>query len=127
LSPTPEQWDPIPDFKERKRGTAADEITAASEYPKDSLAYRLDVRPEPGGFRVAVQLDKPLPANLNGTAGLNLEFLPSFYFGKTFLADKTSGIFPRHPDGPMQKSSQGTTEALPLATATSFTLSPEDP
>ena len=61
LSATPEQWDQIPNFKERKRGTAADEITATCEYPKDDLAYRVNVRPEPGGFRIAVQLDKPLP------------------------------------------------------------------
>ena len=58
---------------------------------------------------------------------MNLEFLPSFYFGKTYLAGNTSGIFPRHPDGPMQKSAHGITEALPLATAANFTLSPEDP
>jgi hypothetical protein len=73
-----------------------------------------------------VQLDKPLPPNLVGTAGLNLEFLPSAYFGKTYLAGDTTGIFPRHPDGPMQGSAQGVTE-LPLATAAGFTLSPEDP
>ena len=126
LSATPEQWDPIPDFKERKHGTAANEIIAACEYPKNDFAYRIDVRPEPGGFRMAVQLDRPLPAKLAGAAGLNLEFLSSFYFGKTYRADDATGIFPRHPDGPMQGSTQGVTE-LPLARASSFTLSPEDP
>ncbi len=127
LSPTPEQWDPIPEFKDRKRGLLADEITAACEYANEGLAYRIDVRPERGGFRVAVQLDRPLPAQLAGKAGLNLEFLPSFYFGKSYLADDAPGIFPRHPDGPMQKNADGVTEPLPLATAASITLSPEDP
>ncbi|HEU5403392.1 MAG TPA: glycoside hydrolase family 9 protein [Terriglobales bacterium] len=127
LSPTPEQWDPIPDFKERKRGTARDEVFARCEYPKEDLAYRIDVRPEPGGFRVAVQLDKAIPASLAGKAGLNLEFLPSFYFGKSYLAGEMTGVFPRHPDGPMKKSSSGVTEPLPLATASNFILSPEDP
>ena len=30
LSATPEQWDPIPDFRERKRGPAPEEIQANS-------------------------------------------------------------------------------------------------
>lgn len=126
LSATPEQWDPIPDFKDRKRGSGADEITATCEYPKENFAYRIDVRPEPGGFRVAVRLDQPVPATLDGKAGFNLEFLPSFYFGKSYLAGEAPGIFPRHPDASMQKMTDGATEPLPLATAASFTLSPED-
>jgi hypothetical protein len=32
LSAKPGQWDPIPDFKERKRGLAPDEITAFCSY-----------------------------------------------------------------------------------------------
>jgi hypothetical protein len=126
LSPTPEQWDPIPDFKERKRGSVADEITASCEYPKEDFAYRIDMRPEPGGFRVSVQLDKPLPAKLDGKAGFNLEFLPSFYFGKSYLAGNTPGVFPRHSDDPMQRNAEGITEPLPLATASRITLAPED-
>ncbi|MGC1450331.1 MAG: hypothetical protein WA830_09865 [Candidatus Sulfotelmatobacter sp.] len=51
LSATPEQWDPIPDFKERKRGAAADEVTAFCTYPDRGLSYRIDVRPKAGGFR----------------------------------------------------------------------------
>ena len=69
LSATPEQWDPIPDFQERKRGAAADEVTAFCTYPDLGLSYRIDVRPEAGGFRVAVQLDRPVPAALAEKAG----------------------------------------------------------
>ena len=32
LSATPERWEPIPDFEERKRGATADEITAFCTY-----------------------------------------------------------------------------------------------
>ena len=127
LSPTPEQWDPIPEFKERKRGPLPDEVSALCTYQDRGLSYRIDLRPEADGFRLAVQLDQPLPASLAGKAGLNLEFLPSLYFGKTYLADSGPGIFPRHDDGPMEKGSDGTAQPLPLATTRSIVLSPEDP
>ncbi len=126
LSPTPEQWDPIPDFKERKRGPAADEVAAICTYEDRGLNYRVDIRPEAGGFRIAVQLDRPLPAALAGKAGFNLEFLPSVYFGKSYVTDDSAGIFPRHDDGPMERTADGV-ESLPLATAHHIVLSPEDP
>jgi len=127
LSPTPAQWDPIPDFQSRKRGTSPDEVTASCTYPDRALAYRVDVRPEPGGFRVAVELDQPIPSALVGKAGFNLEFLPSAYFGKSYAVDNASGIFPRHDDGPMEKATLGSIEPRPLAAGRRIVLSPEDP
>jgi hypothetical protein len=38
-----------------------------------------------------------LPEKLIGNAGFNLEFLPSAYFEKTFLADGKPGNFPLYP------------------------------
>src|SRR5437660_7443369 len=102
LSATPEQWDPIPSFKGRNRGPD-DQLTAIAAYPDRGLAYRIEVVPEAGGFQVRVQLDQPLPAALNGKAGFNLEFLPSAYFEKSFIANQTPGVFPRHPQGPMRE------------------------
>jgi endoglucanase len=127
LSATPAQWDSIPDFKERKRGPVQDQITAYCAYPDHAFTYRVDVRPETGGFRVAVQLDQPVPPAFAGKAGFNLEFLPTLYFGKSYMAEGRSGIFPRHSDGPMEKTADGSTEPLPLAVASKFVLSPEDP
>jgi endoglucanase len=127
LSPTPEQWDPIPEFKERKRGPSGNELTASCVYPGRDLSYRIEVRPEADGFRVAVQLDQPLPAALAGKAGFNLEFLPTAYFGKSFLLDDKPGIFPRHPDGPMENDADGSAQPLPLASGHQIVLSPEDP
>src|SRR5215469_2580910 len=127
LSATPAQWDPIPDFRSRDRGPAPDEITASCGYPDRGLEYHIELKPEPGGFRIAVQLDTPLPAALNGKAGFNLEFLPSLYFGKSYVVDNTPGIFPRHDAGPMEKSATGTLESLPIATGSRIVLSPEDP
>jgi len=126
LSPTPAQWDPIPEFKQRTRGPQPDSIQASCEYPKHGLSYHIELQPETGGLRVAVELDHPLPADLVGKAGFNLEFLPTAYFGKSYILDDAAGIFPRHPDGPMQKA-DGLIEPVPLATGHSIVLSPEDP
>lgn len=127
LSPTPAQWDPVPDFKGRRRGPGVEEISASCVYSGRSLSYRVDVRPEAGGFRIAAQLDQPLPSEFVGKAGFNLEFVPTLYFGKSYMADEGTGIFPRHDDGPMEKTADGAIEPLPIATAQKFVLSPEDP
>jgi endoglucanase len=127
LSPTPEQWDPIPQFKERKRSPSGNQLTASLAYPDRGLRYHIEVTPESDGFRLTVHLDQPLPPSLVGTAGFNLEFLPSAYFGKSFMLDTGSGIFPRHPNGPMQKDASGIMQASPLATGQRIVLSPEDP
>lgn len=127
LLPTPEQWDPVPHFKERKRDPSENELTAFCDYPDYGLSYRIEVTPEADGLRVSVHLDKLLPAALAGKAGFNLEFLPSSYFGKSYLLDDGFGVFPRHPNGPMEREADGKVEPLPLATGHRIVLSPEDP
>jgi endoglucanase len=128
LEPTPEQWDPVPTLSGRKRGAAPEQIICSSGYPDFGLSYRLEITAEGEGFRVAVHLDKPLPANLVGKAGFNLDFLPTAYFGKSYMLDAAFGIFPRHDDGPMQRDpSTNTAEPLPLASGHRIVLSPEDP
>jgi hypothetical protein len=127
LQPTPEQWDAVPTFTRRKHGEAPDQLIAYSGYPDLSLSYRIEVTAEGQGFRVAVHLDQPLPPALVGKAGFNLDFLPTAYFGKSYLLDDAFGIFPRHPDGPMQRAADGVAEPLPLASGHQIVLSPEDP
>ena len=83
LNPTPEQWDPVPGFISRKRGTDANQVVVRSTYKDVDLGYRVTVTAEGEGFRVAVDLDKPLPATLVGKSGFNLDFLPTSYFGMT--------------------------------------------
>ena len=127
LSPTPAQWDPIPQFKQRKRGSGTNELIASLAYPDRDFTYHIGVRPEETGLRVAVTLDRPLPQSLAGKAGFNLEFLPSAYFGKSYIIDNSSGIFPRHPAGPMLKETDGAFQPSALAQGRSIVLSPEDP
>ena len=127
LSPTPAQWDPIPVFGSRTRGRSPNEISASCSYPDRGLNYRIDVEPEENGIRVAVQLEQPLPQALAGKAGFNLEFLPTAYFGKSYVAGDRTGLFPRHPEGRMQRDRDGTIEPKPLAEGQQIVLSPEDP
>ena len=126
LGPTPEQWDPVPTFVKRERGPG--QLIVTSGFPDVSLSYRLVITPEGQGFRIAVNLDKPLPDALVGKAGFNLDFLPTAYFGKSYILGAASGVFPRNPGGPMQTLADGATEPGPLAAGgNSIVLSPEDP
>ncbi len=127
LLPTPEQWDPIPQFRERRRGPGGHDLVVYSAYPDHKFDYRIQVTPERQGFRIAVHLDKPLPAELAGKAGFNLDFLPTAYFGKSYVLDTGTGIFPRHENGAMRNDGSGGIEPLPIASGSRIVLSPEDP
>jgi endoglucanase len=140
LKPAPEQWDQIPKLVDRKVDQAARTITCALRYEA------FDGPSEGAGFRIAVYLDKPVPESLEGRAGLNLEFLPSRYFERTYLVDGKPGIFPRYPMGPTQVKPAATqirqfegystfddrgrneyVEPDPVAAGKAFVLAPEDP
>jgi len=104
LMPTPEQWDLVATLKGRQADKANNRLTADLAFPTFDLSYTLEVAAEPGGVRVSINLDQPLPPKLAGRAGFNLEFLPSIYMGKAYLVDGTkAGIFPRTPEDPMVK------------------------
>jgi endoglucanase len=101
LKPSPEQWDQIPKVVGRKVDKAANTIEVVLRYEDYDFDSRVVVSPEGTGFRIAVFLDKPVPERLEGRAGLNMEFLPSRYFERTYLVDGRPGIFARYPAGPM--------------------------
>jgi len=146
LMPTPEQWDLVAQLKGRQADKERNSLSAQLSFPAYQMDYRLVVTAEPGGVRVSVNLDKPLPEKLAGRAGFNLEFLPSIYMGKSYAADgKEFGMMPRSPQDPMQKvvppaddpkklpyqeewdQDKGYTQPLPLVSGNSITLAPEDP
>jgi hypothetical protein len=145
LMPTPEQWDLVATLKGRHADKENNRLTADLAFPTFDLSYTLEVAAEPGGVKVSVNLDKPLPEKLAGRAGFNLEFLPSIYMGKAYLVDETkAGIFPRTPDDPMIKvppladepkkayyledwdKAKGYTQPLPFAEGKSITLGVDD-
>jgi endoglucanase len=146
LMPTPEQWDLVAQLKSHHADKEHNRLTAQLSFPSYQMDYRLEVAAEPGGVRVSVNLDKPLPEKLAGRAGFNLEFLPSVYMGKTYAVDGHAfGVFPRSPLDAMQvippspddpkklpyqeewDQAKGYTQPLPLVTGNSMTFAVEDP
>lgn len=98
------------------------------------------------GVEISVYLDKPVPAALEGSAGFNLEFLPSQYWAKTYLMDERINRFPRYvvgntitrPNNEKLKQykgyetydDRGTGEfidVLPLETGRTLLLAPDEP
>ncbi len=146
LMPTPEQWDLVAKLNSRHADPEHNRLTAELSFPNYHMDYELEVTAEPGGVRVSVNLDKPLPQNLAGRAGFNLEFLPSIYMDKTYSVDNREfGVFPRSPQEQMHKvppspddprklpyqeewdQAKGYTQPLPLVTGKSITFAAEDP
>lgn len=145
LMPTPEQWDLVATLKGRHADKEHNLLSAHLSFPSFGLDYRLEVAAEPGGIRVSVNLAKPLPPQLAGRAGFNLEFLPSIYVDKTYAVDnRTFGVFPRSPQEQMHKvppspddpkklpyqeqwdQEKGYTQPLPIVSGNSIVLAPED-
>src|SRR5580704_5324249 len=87
LMPTPEQWDLVATLKGRQVDKTNGRLTAELAFPTFDFSYTLEVAAEPGGVKVSINLDKPLPQKLAGRAGFNVEFLPSIYVGKTYLVN----------------------------------------
>jgi endoglucanase len=146
LQPTPEQWDRIPVMKERTLDKKNNSIQVKLRYDDYDFDSRVTVTAKDNGVLIRVSLDKPLPEKLVGHTGFNLEFLPSTYFEKTFLADGRPGIFPLYPSSNTEARPQsekipqfngystfndrGRNEFLlpePLAKCRTLVLAPEDP
>ncbi len=146
LQNTPEQWDLVPSVVSRNVDEAGKTITTELLYKDYSFNSRISVTARDNGVEVNVFLDRPLPPELEGNAGFNLEFLPSAYFEKTYLADGKPGHFPRYPSGNTKIESsekkipqfaghttfddRGLDEFIvpqPLATGKTLALAPDDP
>jgi endoglucanase len=127
LSPTPGQWDPVPQLIGRtvKREDAS--IEAHLAYPAYDFEYVIRAKARGKEILLSVYLEKPLPPALEGRAGLNLEFLPSAYFTKCYVMDGQSGVLPLYPTGPMEVGRSGVVEPKPIAVGKTLVLAPEDP
>ena len=125
LSATPEQWDPIPTFVERKVDQASGTISATLAYPEYDFTYTITARPINNGVEITLSSPNPLPPALEGKAGFNMEFLPATYMETSFLADGKPGSFPLYPTG--VKEIIGEHEPQPLVTGQHLVLAPESP
>jgi hypothetical protein len=146
LQNTPEQWDQIPKMVNRKVDKQNNSIEVELRYEQFDFNSRVVVTAKDNGVEINVYLDKPVPEKLVGNAGFNLEFLPSAYFEKTFLADGKPDEFPLYPSSttsiePVSKKipqfaghttfdDRGRGEFIvpsPIATGNTLVLAPEDP
>ncbi len=99
LSNTPEQWDLVPSIPTRKVDHDSKTIESTLRYEDFDFNSRVVVTAKGSNVEISVYLDKPLPKVLEGNAGFNLEFLPSQYWGKTYLIDGHPNLFPRYVVG----------------------------
>ncbi|MGB5779440.1 MAG: cellulase N-terminal Ig-like domain-containing protein [Allopontixanthobacter sediminis] len=161
LEPEPGQWSPMPvSAGERTIDAATGTIRQTLRYPdpaKDGrgfnpifypdleIEYTVTVQPAGGnGFRITVDLAKPLPPEWIGKAGFNMELFPGHLFGKAWLMDGKAGLFHNQPNGPVATLAGGAVAvprnaqengpvqdpnsqqlATPLATGQRLTVAPE--
>ena len=111
---TPGQWQPVP--KQLGRKVEGDRIITTLCFPDSSrhftgfnpmiypdyrVTYTVTLEPQGKGFLVTVDLDKPVPPELLGRAGFNIEFFPGDLFGKPWIMDDKQGIYPQQPNSPV--------------------------
>ncbi|WP_224784731.1 glycoside hydrolase family 9 protein [Marinihelvus fidelis] len=125
LNATPEQWDAIPQFVDRDVDTENGVIRATSRYPDHDFEFTVEVRAVDDGVAISVNLPRALPQALEGRAGFNLEFLPAAYFGKAYIADDATGLFPLYPSGP--KEQNDAVAPVPLVRGNRLVLAPDAP
>jgi hypothetical protein len=107
LQNTPEQWDLVPKMLDRKVDKTGNSIEVGLRYEEFDFNSKVTVKAVNDGIVISVSLDKPLPEKLQGRAGLNLEFLPSAYFEKSYLVDGDPGIFPLYPSAETRTETAG--------------------
>ncbi|MDF9830107.1 glycoside hydrolase family 9 protein [Parabacteroides sp. PF5-6] len=171
LEPAPGQWQPVPKQRNRSLDLTANTLTAYLSFPDSSrhmtgfnpmiypdlvFDYTVTVKGEGGSVVVTVDLDRPVPEAFLGKVGFNLELFPGALFGKPWIMDEQTGIFPQQPNGPTryepanhshpgdfnpegkasaaQLAGQGYSPIIaddivsePYATGRRFTVRPDDP
>jgi endoglucanase len=141
LEPSPGQWSPVPKGGSRVVDYDKQMITQTLWYPDTSknergfnpvkypdirFRYQVHVSALPGNnVRVVVDLEKPLPEEWVGKVGFNLELFPGDLFGKSYLLDDHSGLFPDQPSGDLTLQ-YGEAITKPLGTGSVLVVAPEE-
>ncbi len=112
---TPGQWQPIPKQIDRVIDEDSNTITTTLKYPDldghlksfnpliypdFEFTYKVAVKGEGDNIVITVDFDRPMPEKYAGKMCFNLELFPGALFGKPWIMDSKSGIFPRQPNGP---------------------------
>ena len=114
MEATPGQWQPVPKQLSRKiEGNAIVTTLCFPDssrhytgfnpmaYPDYVFTYTVRTEAQGSGILVTVDIDKPVPQQLLGKVGFNLEFFPGTLFGKPWMMDEQSGIYPQQPNSPL--------------------------
>ena len=117
MEATPGQWQPVPKQLSRKiEGNAivttlcfpdsTRHLTGFNPmvYPDYVFNYTVKTEAQGASIVVTVDLDKPVPQELLGKVGFNLEFFPGSLFGKPWIMDNQSGIYPQQPNSPLMET-----------------------
>ena len=114
LDATPGQWQAVP--KQLQRKVEGNSIVTTLCYPDSSrhetgfnpmfypdyqFTYTVKTESQGNSILVTVDLDKPVPDFLLGRVGFNLEFFPGWLFGKPWVMDDQTGIYPQQPNAPL--------------------------
>jgi endoglucanase len=96
------------------------------KYPNLHFKYSVNVMAlKETSFKIIVDLDEPLQEQWVGRVGFNLELFPGDLFGKAYLIDDKTGIFPTQPNGPVKKYDNEYL-AEPLATGNKLVIAPDE-
>lgn len=140
LEPAPGQWQPTPKAGQIMINKERQEISVRYEYPNEEInrkgfnpivypdlhfSYVTKIIPAGKGFRIIVDLDKPLPDDWIGKVGFNFELFPGILFGKSYYMDSSFGIFPRQANGPMYQDRDKEWQIVPMAKGKKLTVAPE--
>ena len=114
---TPVQWQPVPKQLDRQMDTASNTVSVTLKYPDEGgnltglnpmiypdidLKYQIKVQGLEDSVIVTLDLDSEIPSLFEGKASFNIELFPGGLFGKPYLMDGKSGIFPRQVNGPVK-------------------------
>ena len=139
LEASPGQWSPVPKGIEQQVNRETQTISQTLAYPDETkhqkgfnpieypdlqFSYQVNVQALKGNsFKVTVDLEKPLPQAWIGKVGFNFELFPGHLFGKSWLLDNNSGLFPQQPNGPIHQQ-KGEWINAPMAVGKKLVVAP---
>ena len=118
---------PRPVTAKRVVDKAKNEIAATVNTPEFNFNYTIRVWPENNSIHLAVDLEKPIPAEWKGKVNFELELFPVTYQQKTYLIGEQFGVLPVEGLGRMTTGADGKVNPVPLGEGKKLVIAPEDP
>ena len=118
---------PGPDRAKREVDRENQEIVSSVNYEDFDLKYKVRIKPEGNGFKLVVDLEKPVPAAWENRLSFEMEVYPPLYYGKSFQIGETFGIIPRMGVRSVFKDEDGRIRPVNMGQGKVLTLAGEDP